>query len=58
MHAYDSVSTNTTKCQEVAHVIYMAAADALMCPKVGKLLEPIGASHDAQSNSLAGLCLV
>lgn len=43
MHAYDSVCTNPTKCQEVAHVIYMAAADALMCPKVGKLLEPIGA---------------
>ena len=57
MHAYGNVCTNPTMCQEVAHVIYMAA-DALMCPKVGKLLKSIGASNDAQADSLAGLRVV
>lgn len=43
MRAYDSVQKYPARCQKMAHVIYMAAADALMCPRVGQLLEPFGA---------------
>ena len=40
--AYESVSDDSKRCQDVAHLIYLAAADALLDPSIATLLQSLG----------------
>ncbi len=49
---YKSVSDDPARCQEINHLIYLAAADALLDPSVAKLLQSCNAKASVIENQL------